>query len=56
MGSELKQFKNNNLKERVKKLIKKSQEMKIIKPHIKAFEENPTNLEQHKGNLNAYRK
>lgn len=56
MKNEVKDFKNKDLKIKVKEMIKKSKELKIIKSHTEAFEENPTSLEQHKGNLLTYRK
>lgn len=54
MKRENKDFKDTSLKNKVKNIIKKSKELNIIKSHVTAFDENPTNLEQHKGNLLSY--
>ena len=56
MKNENKDFKNQSLKLKVKEMIKKSKEMNLIKNHTEAFDTIPTELEQHKGKLLAYRK
>ncbi len=56
MENEKKDFRSNELKKRVKILMEKSKKLKLIKPHTLAFKENPTEVEEHKGKLIAYRK
>ena len=49
-----KDLRNNKLKLMVKKLMKESEEMKIIKSHIRAYNDTPVSLEEHKGNVMSY--
>ncbi len=56
MKNDKKDFRDNNLKLKIKNLIERSKSMKLIKPHTAAFEDTPTKYEEHKGKLIAYRK
>ena len=52
---ENKNFRSNDLKNKVNILIEKSKKMKLIRSHTSAFKENSTEVEEHKGKLIAYR-
>ena len=54
MKKACKDFRSNKLKLMVKKLIKESEEKKIIKPHVFAYKDTPVSLEEHKGNVMQY--
>ena len=56
MEKACKDFRDNKLKLMVKKLIKKSEEKKVIKPHVFAYKDTPVSLEEHKGNVMSYKK
>lgn len=51
MEKACKDFRDNKLKLMVKKLIKKSEEKKVIKPHVFAYKDTPVSLEEHKGSV-----
>lgn len=45
-----------NLRKKIRKLIKKSKKLNLIKTSDEAFKDFPVEKEIHKGNINAYRK
>lgn len=51
-----KDFRNMELKTKVKKLIKQANSKGNIKSHVLAYKQTPVELEHHKGNLKAYQK
>lgn len=54
MEKACKDFRSNKLKLMVKKLMKESEEMKIIKSHVWAYNDTPVSLEEHEGNVMSY--
>ena len=56
MRKETKDFRNTELKTKVKDLIKKSKDNNLIKSHVFAYKDTPVKSENHRGNLAMYRK
>lgn len=51
MRKETKDFRNTELKIKVKDLIKRSEQNNLIKPHVFAYKDTPVKKEDHRGNL-----
>lgn len=54
MDKDGRNLKNQTLQMKVKKLIKKSKEKKLIKPHTEAFKELPVKKEEHSGKKTSF--
>lgn len=54
MDKDGRKLKNQTLQMKVKELIKKSKEKKLIKPHTEAFKEFPVESEEHRGNKTSF--